>query len=204
MRIFIIIMTSLFSTLAPLLSGGFYQFEVGRIAISSPKEGDVLQGVVEILGSTDIENFERSTLHFSIQDDPTGTWFLISESTLAIDDGQLALWDTSKITDGTYSIRLTVIKLGNEQETLIVDNLRVRNYTAIETDTPSPFISTLATPTPVKTQTPRPATPTHLPENPAELMYRDVWQSLFLGATLVGVIAILTMVFLTMRRKHHG
>lgn len=204
MRTFILFLTSLLSAISPLLSGEFYQFEVGSITISSPKEGDVLQGVVEIRGRTDAEDYESAELHFSFHSDPTGTWFLISESFEPVEDGLLALWDTSNITDGTYSIRLTVNKRGDMRDSFRVDNLRVRNYSPIETDTPSPFIDVLESPTPENTQTPRPPTPTLLPQNPAELMQRDVWRSAYIGAILVGLIATVLFVVFTIRRNHFG
>jgi hypothetical protein len=141
---------------------------------------------------------------FSYKDDPTNTWFLIQEGTTPIQEGVLAVWDTTIITDGEYTLRLLVTLTDGAQVEVLVSDLRLRNYSPIETDTPSPtpFYVTLApgipavpstaehTPTP--TPTPYPMTPTPLPTNPAVITSSQMVLTLGKGAAFsIGLLALL-------------
>ena len=70
---------------------------------------------------------------FGYQDDPTATWFLIEQSAEPVKKGLIASWDTSTITDGEYQLRVRVILADGKVAEAIVPNLRVRNYTPVET-----------------------------------------------------------------------
>jgi hypothetical protein len=169
-----------------------------RLVILSPLPGQAVQGKVAINGSTAVDGFQSYELAFAYSQDPTDTWFLIQEGDSPINEGQIAQWDTSTITDGDYSLRLTVTLVDGRQLTTVVSGVRVRNYTPIETDTPAPT-STLApgaisTPniTPSLTATPLPATPTPLPTNPASLSMNQVISSWGKGALIsLGVLVFL-------------
>ena len=101
-------------------------------AIHSPVGGQALQGIVQILGTTSIEGFRSSELSFAYLVNPTDTWFKISESEVQVENGVIADWDTTTISDGDYILRL-VIKLGDGNELMSsVDGVRVRNYSPIE------------------------------------------------------------------------
>src|SRR4030067_1092432 len=172
--------------------------------IETPVTGQVIQGSVVIRGNTNTDGFQKYEVDFSYSEDPTHTWFLIQESNLPVQNGVLAVWDTTTITDGEYSLRLLVsLTDGNEMEVMI-DGLRVRNYSAVETGTPAPFppyftlvpgrpiIFTTPGSTPTSTLTPEPPTPTSLPTNPAEISSSQMIFSLGQGvAYSVGIFAIL-------------
>jgi hypothetical protein len=75
-----------------------------------------------------------------------------------------------------------------------VEDLRVRNYTAIETNTPTPVTPTatplpgdtpVPTSTPTPTETPIPPTPTSLPPNPIQVTGVDFTTSLVKGIAIV-------------------
>jgi len=168
--------------------------------IQSPAPGQALQGAVSIIGNSQIPGFVSSELSFSYSGDPMGTWFLIQESSQAVTNGSLAQWDTSAITDGVYHLRLVITLQGGSQTQAVVTGLRVRNYTPVETETPTPVTPT-ATFVPgntlVPTLTPTPPakpTPTPLPTNPAEITRSDVMSSMGKGMLAVlGLFALMAV-----------
>jgi len=154
-------------------------------AITSPMPNAALQGLVAIQGSTAIDNFHNWSLEFAYVGDPTDTWFLISESDQPVDDGTLAEWDTTTITDGDYILRLTTQPADGEAIASSV-SVRVRNYTPIETTTPGPTTVPTATPLgnadrSVFSDT----TPTPLPTNPAELTPQSLASGIKTGIMIV-------------------
>lgn len=170
-------------------------------AILSPKQGDVLQGVITIRGSTTETGFLSSELDFTYTGDTTGTWFLIATGNQPVDSNALATWDTATITDGNYDLRLRVyLSDGNHLE-MIIPNLRVRNYTPVETPTPAPT-AILPTLIPTETLTPTPfPTPTALPANPAVLTQGDISTSLAYGGLGAVILIFILGIYFWLRRK---
>jgi hypothetical protein len=170
------------------------------VYLKSPQGGEALQGSVPILGNTDVEGFQSASLFFGYQGDPTHTWFLIAQSDQPVKDGTLAQWDTTTITDGDYDLRLSVTRSDGSQEVANVEGLRVRNYSAIETSTPSP-VKLTATALPGETVVPTktlisvtsaPPTGTPFPPNPAQITTLDVADSMGKGAlAILGLFALL-------------
>ena len=172
----------------------------GDPVIVAPRPGDVLQGAVTIVGSSDVTGFASAEVSFAFADDPTGTWFLITMNSQPVGT-TLATWDTTVITDGNYVLRLRVTLTDGSLREAIVSGLRVRNYTPVETPTPTAFVPE-ATPLPTIPSTPTPfPTPTALSHNPATLAPADVSTSFLYG----GLAAILTFfiisLYLWLRRK---
>jgi hypothetical protein len=173
----------------------------GQPAIVSPQQGDVLQGVVAIRGSNNAAGFLSSEIDFAYAGDTTGTWFLIATSSQPVDSDTLATWDTTTITDGNYSLRLQVFLSDGTHLDAIIPNLRVRNYTPIETPTPAPT-AVLPTLTPTITLTPTPfPSPTPLPANPALLTSTDISISLGYGGLGAVIFIIVVGIYLWLRRK---
>jgi hypothetical protein len=208
---------------AVLISGGWRLLEVplrplgyilqsaptptasSSIVISSPVSGQALQGTISIEGNTMIEGFQDAELSFSYFNNPTNTWFLISQSTEPVANGLLAQWDTTTLSDGVYTLRLAVMRNNGQQITTTVPGVRVRNYTPVETNTPTPLPPTstiTATPVPgdtpiptytdTPTATPVPPSATPLPSNPLQLSGHQVVINIGKGAlTVVGLFALL-------------
>ena len=162
--------------------------EPPQVAIYSPTTGQVLQGTIAITGRTSVEGFSIAELRFSYMQDLADTWFLIYESDEAVSDGELTQWDTSTITDGEYKLRLVVTLQDGSQLTSDINNLRVRNYTPIETNTPEPNATRapgdtpIPTITPTSTITPLPPSATPLPPNPAIISSQEILLSMGKGA----------------------
>ena len=189
------------------------------VILGTPLPGQALQGVVVITGNTAVPGFAGAELAFSYADDPTDTWFLIATSTAPVENGPLADWDTSTITDGDYTLRLTVTFADTTQISLSVTGLRVRNYTSIETDTPTPpppsatpLPGTPLPPTASPTATALPSatlpppTPTPLPTNPAVLSLKDIGTTLGTGAGIgiggLGLLGLYLYLRQTLRNRY--
>ncbi len=170
-------------------------------AILSPQQGQVVQGVVTILGSSNETGFVSSEIDFAYAGDTTGTWFLIATGSQPVGSNTLATWDTTTITDGNYNLRLRVTLSDGTYLDAIIPNLRVRNYTPVETPTPAPTaIQPTLTPTVTLTPTPYP-TPTRLPLNPAVLTQTEISTSLIYGGLGAVILLIILGIYLWLRRN---
>jgi len=175
--------------------------------IQSPLQGQALQGSVDVLGKITVDGFEYAELIFGYTGDPTNTWFLIRSFPEPVSGTVLATWDTTQITDGTYDLKLIIRRVDGNEISHTVGRLRVRNYSPIETNTPTPVTPTstplpgaLPTPTATLTAPPRP-TSTPLPTNPATLTRDDLTQSLGKGALGVfGIFALVGLYVLVKKR----
>ncbi len=132
-----------------------------QLAIQSPAPGAVVGGLVSVLGTADLPNMESYQVSFGPGAEPS-QWIPIGAARAdAVHDGRLALWDTTGIPDGSYTLRLraTVRKDGGvDYYDVYVDGLQVSN--APRTATPFPTLDPSATPTPTLTPT---ATATPMP-----------------------------------------
>jgi hypothetical protein len=169
--------------------------------ITSPLGGQALQGSHPIEGSIPIAGFAGAELSFAYQADATQTWFLIAELIQIPDGPVLAQWDTTTITDGIYTLRLVVTNVDGSRSSAIVTGLRVRNYSPVETITPT-AVTPSATPEPgdtpvpsatlVPTLTPVPSTSTPLPPNPAQIDQLDILLTMGKGAlAILGFLCVL-------------
>jgi hypothetical protein len=198
------------------LSSNIKQGTTLKATISSPLPSEVIQGAVVIRGNTHMDGFLAYEVDFAYSADTTQTWFLIQESTLSIQDGILAVWDTTTITDGEYNLRLMITQTGGESVEVQVSNLRVHNYTPKETDTPMPTQSqaTLAVNIPNNTEallftaTPKvtslPATPVPLSTNPAEISPAQVMMMFGMGAGIITIIFAILGVYIGIRTTSHN
>ena len=172
------------------------------VDISQPLPGEATQGLIQVTGTIGVEDLESYALEFAYHNEDNQSWFEISRGDTPVSEGILGEWDTSSIPDSNYDLRLTVYRETAEPIIFIVEGIRVRNYTAIETNTPAPTnILPTQTPILVESVTPLPTveirpSPTALPPNPAAISGDDIQKNLFKGA--VGGVAIF-IVFLIYR-----
>ena len=93
--------------------------------ITSPGMGAKVEGVVEIRGTVDIEEFWYYKVEFAMGADPAeGDWHFIGpkrdEAKERIINGHLVSWNTSGLSPGVYSLRLVVVDItGNYPPTNI-------------------------------------------------------------------------------------
>ena len=180
---------------------GFPQLDLVRI--SSPTQGEYLQGIIQIIGTVTGNDLARVEVSFRYQDNQSESWFLIDQFDEPIVDDVLARWDTSTIADGEYQIRvLAVYSDGREQEA-IIKNLFIRNYTPfdpIKTENPAleqtlvsddmPAITTI-TPTLRSSPTPMPPNEIIVTE---EQFLRTAVQGAILGILFLFVIVMFIII----------
>ena len=167
------------------------QAQDGYILVYAPQPGQALQGLVPIDVSMDVPGLVIVSIEFRYANHPSDSWFLIAQVTEGEVEGIIAQWDTTTITDGDYDLRLVATTQNQQELEVLVAGLRVRNYSPVETDTPTPIIPTEtllpgdATRTPQATPTLLPPTVTPLPTNPAIFTPRQLVDSMGSGALLV-------------------
>jgi hypothetical protein len=163
--------------------------------ISKPERGQVLQGAVTITGSSRVPGFQSAEIAFSYDAEPSSTWFVFHESQEPVERGELAVWDTTKISDGNYQLRLRVYLEDDEEVETVIRGLRIRNYSPIETATPEAIVVVVeetATPFP-PTRTPVP-TPAELPLNPAVVtndnLRVSIIQGILITLAMFGIVGL--------------
>ena len=82
---------------------------LGAAEIADPQPGQALRGVVLIRGTAQQPAFDHYEVSFSYEPNPTADWFAIEAAgSSPVQNGQLASWDTTRIADGAYQLRLRV------------------------------------------------------------------------------------------------
>lgn len=131
--------------------------------ITSPASNAVVQGQVQISGSADHPSFQFYILEFAPEPISGNQWQIIGDIHQSpVLNGALETWDTTKYPDGSYTIRLRVVRLDGNYTEFFVQQVVVSNSQPIPTATPA----TQETPTPTITPTPMPATPTVMIDQP--------------------------------------
>ncbi len=141
-----------------------------RNEIASPRDGDVIFGVWEILGTALIDNFQGYQLHVSPAGAEAWSWLHTGYNPVCQDPsdfatcddatgGLLYRLDTTRLADGFYDFRLRVIRVDGNYTESFAREVEVRNQNP---PTPTPVAVTLtpgsplATPSPLGTPTPTP------------------------------------------------
>jgi len=178
--------------------------------ISSPTEGQIVQGLVLVSGTVSALGFSSYELAFAYVDDPTQTWFVLASGSQPVFEGELGTWDTTTLTDGDYTMSLRTFMLDGSVLETMVTGLRVRNYTAVPTSTFTPTSTAivkfaaptaqLIAPAPA-TATPSLPTPTPLSPNPASLRVASISSALGRGAILALLLFVGFGLLLRLRRE---
>jgi hypothetical protein len=155
--------------------------------VRSPLDGDVLQGVVPVYGSARIDDFNFYKLEFATLTSPD-SWSAVSTTKNApVLSGLLDVWDTTRVTDGTYLLKLTTVdSVGQEVCRHTVANLAVANRgTPTPTETATPAES--PTPTVTVVLAPDEATVAPTPEPTVEPIVPATTEGGFGGTVLSNV-----------------
>ncbi len=120
-----------------------------QVEITSPRPNAVLRGTVSIQGTASTPDFWKYEVHFAPGlNPPDSGWSVLIVREQPVVNGQLAVWDTTTVPDGTYSLRLRVVRLDGNYEEVYIRPVSVQNAAPLPTETPA------ETPTPVPTLTP--------------------------------------------------
>jgi len=139
--------------------------------ITYPTGGMAVSGVVEIRGSANHPNTQWwYDVSYASGPEPTGDsqWVPLAQvENTPVQDGVLAVWDTTTVPDGVYTLALTV--KGRDDPTYwqqFVTHLTVNNAQPVETPTPEeaptpePMPTAVVGPSPTPVTIEQPATPT--------------------------------------------
>ena len=172
--------------------------------ITSPVSGEILQGQVSVLGNTDVDGFISYEISFTYEQEEAENWFLITYSSDPVSNAALAVWDTTVITDGNYKLRLIVEQEDGRRFEEVIDNLRVRNYSAVESETPAAGIDEVQETLPAvqvtleSTNIPR---PTEFNINPAEIHSNDLLLGIVWGMGGVIVLFMLSILYFLIKKN---
>jgi hypothetical protein len=177
------------------------------VSIVSPQSGDVLRGTVEIIGNMNVPNFASAELTFSYAAYPDGSWFTIQTFSQPATDPVIAVWDTAKVTDGDYILRLHVLLQDGSSQDAVVCDLKIRNDEPPPTPSPAPdFFSQISTPFSAHTVQPVTAfptfpSPTPFPPNPVSLTSSLIYSNFARGALLALVLFAFFSLLLRLRKN---
>lgn len=136
----------------------------GNAVILSPQNGGTVFGIVQIEGTASLgDEFD----YYKLEVAPSGTeaWGdLAGKARPQVVNGQLGVWDSAGVADGSYTLRLRVVDpTGNYCEAQVT-NVLVQNAAP-----PTPTVLVVETPTPAETEAPpiQNAVPTPLPAKPS-------------------------------------
>lgn len=172
--------------------------------VISPTDGQIVAGTVEVKGSVPDDDFDFAEVSYAFSDETSSNWFQISRLDQTVHDDTLALWDTTIITDGTYRLKVTVHRKNGTTSEVVVENLRVGNYTSYEVPTATTAaVIAAATASADETVTPTvmmSPLPTELPKNPASIGEDDFKLSLISGVTLAVLVLAVLGIYVLFRR----
>jgi hypothetical protein len=136
------------------------------VQITSPEMNSEVRGLVAIMGSASVPGFQFYKVEYGIGPSPS-QWAIVGVMhDRIVVNGQLEVWDTARIPDGVYSLRLQAVKQDGNFDEFIVRQVVVANSRPTPTPTPTTSPTPFATYTPVDTPIPE-DTPTATPFVPA-------------------------------------
>ena len=125
-------------------------------AITSPRDGAQLKGVVQIEGTATHGKFHHYELAWAPQN--TEDWQQIAFVQNQIINGSLGTWDTTSFPPGMYRLRLRLVYDNDQTRDVVVNNLSINQGTPTPPPSPTPASEATVAPTPITG--PAVATPT--------------------------------------------
>lgn len=125
-----------------------------QVQITSPEINEEIRGNVPIIGSASTAAFQYYKVEYGVGPSPSD-WALIGDMIESpVINGQLAVWNTSLLPDGVYSLRLRAVRQDGNYDEFLLRGVIIANTrpTATPTETPTP------------TQTPSGGTPAATPQ----------------------------------------
>jgi hypothetical protein len=128
----------------------------GANGITSPRDNAVVRGVVLIEGTATDTSFLRYELAFFKEFDPHGEWVVFATGDQPVVNGVLAAWDTMVgrdagtpfYLDGTYRLRLRVVRQDSNYDEYHVLGISLDNEQQAETPTETPEAEPTGSPIP--------------------------------------------------------
>ena len=144
---------ALLSTTLPTLAAPAQQQT--QVQITSPEINAQVRGMVPIMGSALVPDFQFYKVEFGVGPNPA-QWAIIGDMhDQPVVNGQLEVWDTTRLPDGVYSLRLHAVKQDGNYEEFVVPQIIIANTQP----TATPTSDMTPTPEPTSTSAPLEATP---------------------------------------------
>jgi penicillin-binding protein 1C len=123
------------------------------VNITSPTDGSTVNGIISIVGTVTLDNFDHYQFEQGVSWNPGGWEWVSGPYEAQVTNGELGQWDTRSVADGQHTLRLTAFgKGGGHTEFLLHVIVQNNGPTPTPTDTPPPT----GTPGPTLTDTPLP------------------------------------------------
>lgn len=106
----------------------------GQAAITAPQPNAQVAGIIQITGSATHPQFARYELAWAAE--PGNNWGVFATVETPIENGVLALWNTTLAPDGVYALRLRVVRQDGNYAEVFVRGIRVTNTQPTQTPTP--------------------------------------------------------------------
>ncbi len=106
--------------------------------ITSPTDGQTINGLVTITGSADHPQFSRWELAYGPDPNPKDAWQPFASGNQPIHDGTIGTWNTGVIADGTYMLRLRAVRKDSNYTEAFIRGLKVSNSAPVGTPTSIP------------------------------------------------------------------
>lgn len=127
--------------------------------IAAPQADAVIASTVSIVGTALSEGFRRYDLHIATASSEDWRWLMTG--TDFVNGGELYRFDTTRLPDGFYDLRLRTVRDDGNYVEDIVRDIEIRNANP---PTPTPLLNAEGTPLPSATPTLVPPTATPTPE----------------------------------------
>jgi hypothetical protein len=111
--------------------------------ITSPTEGQTINGLVAVTGTADQVQFDRWELAYGPDPNPNDAWQPFASGDQPVINGTISTWNTGVIADGGYMLRLRAVRKDSNFSEAIVRGLQVRNSVSTETPTPESLTPTV-------------------------------------------------------------
>jgi 1A family penicillin-binding protein len=134
-----------------------------HVLITHPASGDTVHGVVSILGTVQLPDFERYEAQYGSGRNPQDWKWLSGPHLAQVQDGLLTEWDVTHMPPGPYTLRVTAFDHGQHRF-----EAQVLVYVVTPTNTPAPGQPPAPTATPMEETKPVPLSSLTPEGHPAE------------------------------------
>ncbi len=110
--------------------------------ITSPTEGQSINGLVTVIGSANHPAFDRYEVAYGPDPNPKDAWQVFETGKQPVDNGALGTWNTAVVPDGQYMLRLRVVRKDSNYSEAVVRGLQVSNSAPAGTPTSIPPAAT--------------------------------------------------------------
>ena len=118
-----------------------------EVQITSPERNAEVRGVIPIIGSASLPDFQFYKIEFGVGPNPADWAVIGSLRDAPVVNGQLEVWDTTKLPDGVYTLRLQAVKQDGNYDEFFVPQVAIVNSRPTATEAPTATATRPVTPT---------------------------------------------------------